>query len=484
MGERAPSGVLHAPSSEPRSTIRAAVENLTTGEIPRSGESRQPVPLPSLPRGRYAYAMGRPPRLRPWSIATAFALLAATGAGCSRQKPAPPGSASAKAGTAPSPSAPTVRSAGATPSAPAASPRPLETSVVGEAGDAGIPGLVLGELSDVGPAGPATAASTGVVMVTKDDRVLVAKRAPGRPERASFAPIEAPASDFAALGRGPGVARGHAYWVSRGRLVRHALEGEARLEVLTDDARTSSRATAVEIADRVAVAYVGRPDREGTAHARLWLEGGPSLDVTPEGAGASSVALTANGEQLLVTAIDGRSAMTPMHARTVRVGPKSAELGPDVVVWVGGPAQAWTETWVTAESGRAFAQVPIERDATHFGLANVDLGSEPRMDSSVTFFDYPNGIDLAPVSPAELCEKAHVAFVRPTTSTPRSPQELVLVRLGTNEAVTLANARGFASVSLAGVAGGGLVAYVADGRTWARGLGCGAAGARAPGRPH
>jgi hypothetical protein len=176
--------------------------------------------------------------------------------------------------------------------------------------------------------------------------------------------------------------------------------------------------------------------------------------------------------------------MTLMHARTVRVGPKSAELGPDVVVWVGGPAQAWTETWVTAESGRAFAQVPIERDATHFGLANIDLGAEPRMDSSATFFDYPNGIDLAPVSPAELCGRAHVAFVRPITAVPRSPQELVLVRLGTNEAVTLANARGFASVSLAGVPGGGLVAYVADGRTWARGLGCGAAGAHAPDRPH
>ncbi len=106
------------------------------------------------------------------------------------------------------------------------------------------------------------------------------------------------------------------------------------------------------------------------------------------------------------------------------------------------------------------------------------------MDSSVAFFEYPNGLDLAPVSPAELCGKAHVAFVRPTTPVPRSPQELVLVRLGTNEAITLANARGFASVSLAGVPGGGLLAYVADGRTWARGIGCGPVGARGSGRPH
>jgi hypothetical protein len=222
----------------------------------------------------------------------------------------------------------------------------------------------------------------------------------------------------------------------------------------------------------VAVVFLGRADSEGTSHARLWVEGKEPLDLTPDGAGASSVALTRVGDHLLATAIDGRSAMTPLHARTVSFGQGNVELGADVVAWVGGPAQAWTETFVAAESGHAWAQVPIERDMTHFGLANVDLGAEPRMDAEVAFFDYPNGIDLAPVATAELCGRAHVAFVRPTATAPRSPQELVLARLGTSDSVTLANARGFASVSLASVPGGGVVAYVSDGRTWARGLGC------------
>jgi hypothetical protein len=350
-------------------------------------------------------------------------------------------------------------------------------------GDAGIAGLRQGELFDIGPAGPAAASSAGVVLITKDDRVLVARRSAGSPERARIAPVDAPASDFAALGRGPGIAGGRAYWVSRGRLVRRALEGESALEVLAADARASSRVTAVEVDGKVAVAYLGRPDHEGTAHARLWIEGGTSLDLTPDGAGASSVALTRAGDHLLVTSIDGRSAMTPMHARTVRLDGGRAEVGADVVVWVGGPAQAWTETFVVAEAERAFAHVPIERDATHFGLANVELGLEPRMDAAVAFFEYPNGIDLAPVSPAELCGKAHVAFVRPTTRAPRSPQELVLVRLGTGEASTVANARGFASVSLSSVPGGGLLAYVADGRTWARGIACQSDAARGPARP-
>jgi len=62
--------------------------------------------------------------------------------------------------------------------------------------------------------------------------------------------------------------------------------------------------------------------------------------------------------------------------------------------------------------------------------------------------------------------------VRPTASAPHSPEELVLTRQGENQALTLANARGFAAASLAPVPGGALLAYVADGRTWARGIGC------------
>jgi len=116
--------------------------------------------------------------------------------------------------------------------------------------------------------------------------------------------------------------------------------------------------------------------------------------------------------------------------------------------------------------------VPIERDMTHFGLASVDLGIEPHMDSDVRFFDYRNGLDLAPVATAELCGHATVAYVRPTTSTPHSPAELVLARLDTGAATVVTGARGFASVSLVAVPNGGAIAYVADGRTWAMGLGC------------
>lgn len=412
-----------------------------------------------------------------------FSVLGVLLGACSRADPAARLAPSPAPATSVRPTASSVTSSGGGPGGGTSAPAPQAArprtapdpaaNVVEAKSAATLPGLTLGELFDVGPAAPLAASSEGVVLLTKDDRALLVKRtAAARADKLKIATLDAPQVAFFALGRGPSVAEGRAYWISHGRLVRRAFGDEPELEVLSDAARDGSRTAAAVAGGVVAVAFLGRPDQEGTSHARLWLEGKPPLDLTPEGAGASSVALTRVGDHLLATTIDGRSAMTPLHARTVRIEPNGARLGDDVVVWVGGPAQAWTETFLGAEGGRAWAHVPIERDATHFGLATVELGTEPHLDAEVAFVDYANGIDLAPVATAELCGRAYVAFVRPTASAPHSPEELVLIRQGENQAVTLANARGFAAVSLAAVPGGALVAYVADGRTWARGIGC------------
>jgi hypothetical protein len=405
-----------------------------------------------------------------WGI---LPVLALGGAACSRAEPVAGRQAASDSAK---PSSPPSASGTQSPDAPK-TPRPRApedtTKVVEAKSQATLPGLTLGELFDVGPAAPMAATADGIVLLTKDDHVLLAERTPGsRPDKTRIAGVGAPNSAFFPLGRGPSVAGGNAYWVSHGRLVRRRVAGEHELEVLNEDARDGSRTAAAELRGSIAVAYLGRADQEGTSHARLWLEGKPPLDLTPEGAGASSVALTRFGDHLLATSIDGRSAMTPMHARTIRVDPAGVTLAEDVVVWVGGPAQAWTETFVGAQGEKAWAHVPIERDATHFGLATVELGTEPHLDCNAAFLDYANGIDLAPVATAELCGHALVAFVRPATSTPHAPEELVLARVETNDVMTLANARGFAAVSLVPAPGGAFLAYVADGRTWARGIAC------------
>ena len=310
-------------------------------------------------------------------------------------------------------------------------------------------------------------------MLTKSGAIALARSAKGPVRKGKIDSVPEPAAAFAVLGRGPAVAGGYAHWVSGGRLHRRRADGSGELESLADDARDGARVAAAVVKGGTAVAYVARADSDGTSRVKLWLGQGRTLDLTVEGAGASSVALASVDGRLIAVSIDGRSAMTPLHARSISIdGPGPPELGPDVVAWVAGPAHAFTEVSAGSDGTSAWALLPIERDATHFGLATVPLGSEPHMDAEVAFLEYPNGIDLAPVATARLCGKPYVALARPAAAAPRSPQELVLAPIAGGETAVLANAAGFAAVSLAAAPGGGLVVYVADGRTWARGLEC------------
>jgi hypothetical protein len=337
--------------------------------------------------------------------------------------------------------------------------------------DGGLAGLALRELSDIGPAGPAAATEEGVLMLTKTDRLALARSAKGPVRNGKIGSVSEPTAAFAPLGRAPSVAGGYAHWVSGGRLVRRRADGAGELDVLADGARDGTRVAAALAKSGVVVAFIGRADGEGTSRAKLWLAPGRTLELTPEGAGASSVTLVTQDDRLVAVSIDGRSAMTPLHARSVSVGPPPV-LGPDVVAWVAGPAHSFTEVSAGSDGKSSWALLPIERDATHFGLATVSLGQEPEMDAPVAFLDYPNGIDLAPVATAKLCGRPYVALARPAAAATRSPQELVIAPIAGGETAVVANAGGFGAVSLAPVPGGGLVAYTADGRTWARGLEC------------
>jgi hypothetical protein len=402
-----------------------------------------------------------------WLMLPCVALLA-----CGRKDTPAPNPGQRVTASAPA----SARSVPVTPTSavPPRAPSPAPTSVKVELeGDGGLPGLRLGELFDIGPAGPATASASGVVLLTKKDQLLEARLTGPDPARAKLLPVSAEPAELVPVGRGPAVAGGKAYWVSRGRLVRRSLGDTGEVEVLRDDARESCRASAVELEGTTLVSYLGKPDDEGTSHARLWSSKGSALDLTPEGAGASSVSLSVLGPgQALAVSIDGRSAMTPLHARTIHVSGGQPKLAEDVVAWVGGPAHSFTEVIAGASGGIGWAAVPLERDATHFGLATLELGPKPRMDTEASFFDYPNGLDLAPVAAAELCGRAVLGFVRPTAAAPRSPAELVLAEPASGRTVRVAGARGFAGVSVSAAAGGGLLAYVADGRTWAVGIGC------------
>lgn len=337
---------------------------------------------------------------------------------------------------------------------------------------------LLDGLNDIGPAAPAAAYAHGVVMVTRSDELAISKllQPPSKSKKAvagALEPTTRGPQDFWPVARGPAVSKTHAYWVSKGRVVRRALDG-GELEVIATDARDGTRVAVAGSPD--VVAYITQPVGKQDSLARLRLPNGSKLDLTPEGAAASSVSLASMGEDVIASYIDGRSGMTPVHARRLRS--KAGTLDPDVVVWVSGATQGMTEIvsvgGVGSDKG-SWLMLPVERDSSHFGLATLALDPDPKMDPPLRWRTYENGLDRSPAAAAVLCGAPVVAYVRPADARPTANQELVLSELTLDETASsepLATARGFADVSLYPLPEGAMLAYVADRRTWARLIRC------------
>jgi hypothetical protein len=323
-----------------------------------------------------------------------------------------------------------------------------------------------------------------VVLVSRDNELFVARWTPP-PKAASRRPlstqidvVERSTDSFAPFARGPAIVRQHAYWVSKGRLVRRGLSGGS-LEVLTTDARDYTRVAAAELTQGLspAVAYIAKSSEQLVA--RLWAEARGTVTLSPEGTAANSVALASDGDALVALSIEGRMGMSPVHARRIDLSGKEVGLGPDTVVWVAGPTHPLTEIHAAGSTGgHVSCLLPVERDSMRFGLARFSVEPKPATEVAVFWRDYPNGLQPSPVSVAAACGRTVVVYARPIDAAPRAPQELHLAALGTDglgASTVVAGARAFSDVSLAAVPHGLLLAYVADRRTWARTVRCGGA---------
>jgi hypothetical protein len=335
---------------------------------------------------------------------------------------------------------------------------------------------------NIAPAGPATASSRGVVMIDRKGQLLVAKlqRTPtgGEPAPTRVERLDAQRERFFSYGVGPAVIGDDAFFVHGGKLHRRSIGESGPDQVLATDARNGTRVAAVSIAvggkSVPVVAYIAQAGDHPVA--RLWIEGQPLRTLSPEGSAASSVALTTHGRDLIAVAIEGRSGMSPVHARRIRIDQGAPRLDEDQVVWVAGSSQSLTEVRAVGSDVDAWAFVAIEKDTTHFGLARIHVGTKPRTDSEISWRDYPNGLDPAPVDTTTLCSEPTVLYARPSEATPRAPQELHLAAItpkGLSPSQKVAFAGAFTNASIAPTEGGALVAYVGDGRTWALSVRCG-----------
>lgn len=388
--------------------------------------------------------------------------------------------AASSASPAPAP-APTKRAVPPEAPAPSASARSDESEETPHASKPGATSpWILDELADVGPAAPATASPAGVVMITRDDRALLARfddKKLGRGDRPAttpVTPVTPGAAAFVHFAHGPAVHGGFAYFTSKGRLVRVRVDAEGAAEVLGSDARDGVR-VAVAGDKPVTAAYVARGSDDSSTTARLWTEGAGTISVSPEGTSPSAVALVVEGGARLLLSLDGRTGMTPVHARRIEIAGGKPKPSEDAVVWIAGPSHSLTEVSALASDDDAWAFIPLERDITRFGLARIEIGERPHMGAPVVWRAYPNGLDPAPVATGRLCGGAVVLYARPADAAPGSPQELRLAPLASGDlgaGAVLARSRAFTDVSIAEVTGGALIAWVADHRTWAESVRC------------
>ncbi len=341
---------------------------------------------------------------------------------------------------------------------------------------------IVDDLVDVAPAGPAAAATQGVVMVTRENGLKLAplNRAQGG-KRAGPTPIQALDSDpkeFIARARGPAVIGEQAYWVEGSNLVRQSIEGGPR-EILAHDARAYTQVSSPgELTERnpAMVAYVAvHPTDPQSLIARLWVQGQGSRTLSPEGTTANTVALVSQGSGWLALSLEGRTGMSPLHARSITLTPSGPKLGPDFIAWIAGSAQPMTGIHGLSDVTSTWALLPIERDISRFGLARVKVGESQNPNQEVVWRNYPNGMDPAPTATGHACGQAVVLYARPSAATPHAPQELhlsAMTEAGLGPSTLIGSSRGFWDVSLATLDAGALIVYVADHRTWARRLRC------------
>lgn len=229
----------------------------------------------------------------------------------------------------------------------------------------------------------------------------------------------------------------HSYWIEGKELIRNKITPEGKFEnpeVVLHDAVAGSSPAALRSAGRDVVAYMAVGNaRNAERHARLWVEGGGILDLSPEGSGASSVTLVPVGEgQVIAMWLDARQAMTPVHARRFEVREKTTAIAADEVVFVGGPPEGYPELSAIRAGGSAAGLLPL---ATDKGFALHDILVNWQGKIKVGTLDYPNGMDIAPVAGATACGEAIIVYARPEAKEPGAPQVLELATVGANGSI-------------------------------------------------
>lgn len=163
------------------------------------------------------------------------------------------------------------------------------------------------------------------------------------------------------------------------------------------------------------VAYLDRRvvAGEATLEAFAVLDEGPPVRISEEGAGATSVTLTAlNDREVLALMIDARSALSAVHARVLRYDGAALMPEPDTIVHVGASERGSDAAVARFADGTLVALLPQPTGITQYGIIGLRLPLPLQMDLQGELFPYPKGLEFARVATANVGPKVYAALTR------------------------------------------------------------------------
>jgi hypothetical protein len=247
----------------------------------------------------------------------------------------------------------------------------------------------------------------------------------------------------------------------------------AGMDEVVAHARSGTRVAAAETSGHAVLAFVAdQKTSEGMKQiAQLWADDGHTERLSDEGNGATFVDLAARDGEAVAMFIDAHMGMTPIHARTIQWQGRPV-LGADTVLFVAGNAESETRGALATRHDKSpsFGLVPIAKDISAFGVVAIEIARPPKVDASVAWSLYDNGLDPAPIAATHDVARVVVARVRPDGKAATAPRVLELGTLDDAGKYTLfgtvATHGRVSHVALAADATGVWLAYTDEQRTW------------------
>ncbi len=195
------------------------------------------------------------------------------------------------------------------------------------------------------------------------------------------------------------------------------------------------------------------------------------IPLSEEGSGATFIGLVARDSDVLAMYIDARTALTPVHARTLRAEARLAR-GADAVVHIGGGAESHVRGALgRGASGPALLFIPGAEDDKRFGFVAIAVGGEPKDDMPGKWSHYPAAMLSPPLAATRGATPVRLVRARPESADAGAPSVLDLGHVASDgafsEKCVLAKGGSFSDLAAAVDDRGSLwVAYTNARGTW------------------